>query len=178
MPDLRYNCYRCGKCCRGEDWLKRIISVADMARWKQEGRTDILSHVCNCRRLVDSETGEQWVEPDCPFLERNGDTTRCTIYETRPTACRNFPIRPCANESCPEKYHIHQWVWNGSCQAATEFRRDLVRTVERELDLLVESADGLPGDPEHPPADSASTEPESGDCAKEPTPSPASGPHG
>ncbi len=61
------------------------ISDADMARWRQEGRQDILAQ-------VDKQRG--WRETDpCPFLlDVGNDVHTCTIYDTRPETCQEYPI--------------------------------------------------------------------------------------
>src|SRR5262245_36840773 len=66
--------------------MERIgISEPDITRWKSQGRTDILARL-----------GELsgWLEPGpCPFLVAVGaGRYGCSIYETRPATCREFPI--------------------------------------------------------------------------------------
>ncbi len=62
-----------------------VIGASDIARWKTEARLDILSQL-----------GEQsgWRTPGpCPFVaaQPNGRFA-CSIYETRPATCREYPL--------------------------------------------------------------------------------------
>lgn len=66
--------------------MERIgISEPDLDRWRRQGRTDILA-----------EVGDQsgWREPGpCPFLAAAGaGRFGCSIYETRPATCREYPM--------------------------------------------------------------------------------------
>ena len=102
-------CQRCGKCCQIHFSIYAVEE--DIARWRAEGRTDIL------RLLEDEEmawAGDQLVstitgEPlsPCPFLQKDGTRFSCTIYETRPEICREFP--PGSSEICPQ-YRGHPRV--------------------------------------------------------------------
>lgn len=56
------------------------------------------------RRLL-KDNGEKWIPPGdedplrCGFLRRDGDATRCAVYEARPWVCRAFGVvkqMPCA----------------------------------------------------------------------------------
>lgn len=70
-------CTSCGQCCgpamASRDEIKRI------------------------RRLL-KDTGETWIAPGdddplrCGFLRRDGDATRCAVYEARPWVCRAFGV--------------------------------------------------------------------------------------
>lgn len=66
--------------------MERIgISKSDTDRWEREGRSDIVAQV-----------GEYagWRNPGpCPFLAA-ADAKRqvCSIYETRPATCREYPL--------------------------------------------------------------------------------------
>lgn len=66
--------------------MERIaIGGSDIARWQTQGRSDILA-----------ELGEQsgWRTPGpCPFVVMlpNGRSA-CSIYETRPATCREYPL--------------------------------------------------------------------------------------
>lgn len=83
-------CRGCGACCeRYGDTL--AAEEADLARWRREGRTDLLARV--------GEGGFLWVEPAtgkplarCPFLEpTEGGGGRCAIHLTKPDMCRDYP---------------------------------------------------------------------------------------
>lgn len=65
-------------------------SPCDIARWKREGRYDILQWM-SC--------GDLWINPvtgseasRCPFVKERGSKFECTIYETRPKVCREYPL--------------------------------------------------------------------------------------
>ncbi len=79
-------CTQCGRCCTNADFMERIgISAPDVARWKSQGRTDILA-------MLNDVSG--WRDPGpCPFLVADGPNRyNCSIYETRPQTCREYPI--------------------------------------------------------------------------------------
>jgi len=94
-------CKRCGKCC-----LADMIDYAlpeEYERWKAEGREDILHVVENEHAVwagdhfISSLTGKYIY--GCPFLRWEDDYFSCSIYEVRPSVCRNF--RPGSSEICP-----------------------------------------------------------------------------
>lgn len=88
-------CTRCGKCCLKVDYMESLYATpADVARWKSEGRLDILQYawvMVSGADLWFSENGEQL--PRCPFLrkDRGRNTYKCLIHETRPEVCRGYP---------------------------------------------------------------------------------------
>lgn len=80
------DCTTCGNCCRhldvqlGEDDLERLASGIDVA----------------IREIREKVTVQEQDDPDivgiftsqpCSFL----DETLCTVYENRPTSCRDYP---------------------------------------------------------------------------------------
>lgn len=83
-------CLCCGECCKSFGGHLNA-SRLDLERWRSQGRTDLLDRV--------NRLGWIWVDPltkqpeePCPFLERTGpDTACCSIYETRPAICRDYP---------------------------------------------------------------------------------------
>jgi len=85
-------CTRCGKCCLNEHYMMTLTATArDVARWRREGREDILRYAAK----VGPGFYDLWIDDGielsrCPFLrkERSAATYRCTIHETRPEACR------------------------------------------------------------------------------------------
>ena len=133
---IAFECKRCGKCCVGDMWLRSVITQKDIDKWKQAGRHDILQYVCSgCGRVVDPEAGHgaAWKKEECPFLERHDGRAMCRIYDARPDTCVRFPLNECENPKCEEKYHFHQWVWQGNCEAAAVFRRDVIRAIENDI---------------------------------------------
>ncbi len=139
---ITFECRRCGKCCQGDAWLRNLLKPSDVQRWRALGREDILKYVCACCcRLVDPEKeNAPWTRKDCPFLLREeGGLTRCGIHDVRPQVCRDFPVRKCTNPECPQEFHFHDWLWQGKCEAALDFRRKIVRAVQPKIavdDLL------------------------------------------
>lgn len=66
--------------------MERIgISEPDIARWKLQGRTDILAQ-------INEQSGWQQAGP-CPFVVAVAPNRyTCSIYDTRPATCREYPI--------------------------------------------------------------------------------------
>lgn len=89
-------CTRCGKCCTNESYVMTLAASAkDVARWRREGRDDILRYA----EKVLPGLYDLWVDDGvelsrCPFLrkDRGAATYRCRIYETRPETCRRYPV--------------------------------------------------------------------------------------
>lgn len=85
---LRFECQRCGGCCRGEPgyvWVRdpEIVAIArllDLAR--EETMRRYVRQVFGDYSLVEHDNG------DCVFWSPNG----CLIYPVRPTQCRTFPF--------------------------------------------------------------------------------------
>lgn len=89
-------CTCCGKCCTNSTFMTTLqVERSDVERWEDEGREDILRFVQPAGDgMFDVWIDEKGVERErCPFVrkDRNRDTYRCTIYETRPEVCRQFP---------------------------------------------------------------------------------------
>jgi Fe-S-cluster containining protein len=104
--DSEKTCRRCGKCCLA-DFIS-YAATADMARWRAEGRQDILDvierehAVWMGDHLVSTDTGRYL--RGCPFLAWEGDHSCCTIHATRPQICRNY--QPGSSEICPQ-FRMH-----------------------------------------------------------------------
>lgn len=83
-------CRSCGHCC---DLYGGYLhaSDADLKRWRQLGRDDLLALV--------NEMGWIWIDPKkrrrgdpCPFLQRiSPDEARCAIHAIKPDMCRDYP---------------------------------------------------------------------------------------
>jgi Fe-S-cluster containining protein len=94
-----FRCQHCGRCCRllGIEY-ELLVTEADVARWRAEGRADILAWVGRAvfsdeyQFPVDPRTGDE-VEGVCPFLRKLPGRNQyvCRIYDTRPEDCRRFP---------------------------------------------------------------------------------------
>jgi Fe-S-cluster containining protein len=89
-------CNGCGKCCLDASYMRSLpASASDIKRWRKEGREDILDYV----DFVGGRKYYLWVKEGvemsrCPFVkkDRNKPTYHCTIHETRPEACRGYPL--------------------------------------------------------------------------------------
>ena len=104
---VEHECLRCGKCCL---YLSMQVSVpqGDIDMWIQAGRDDILAWVSNSGPGYDI-----WINPytgdehdyGCPWLRRdNNNRLSCSIYEVRPTPCREYgPDEHAINTKCT--YH-------------------------------------------------------------------------
>lgn len=83
-------CANCGGCC--ERFAPTLLaSVRDVARWRAEGRDDLLARM--------GVRGELWLNPAtgerervCPHLARAASgIANCLIHETKPEICRAYP---------------------------------------------------------------------------------------
>ncbi len=95
-------CQRCGACCQTH--FSVYAMEPDLARWRAEGRTDILrlmedeDAAWSGKQLVSAVTGEP-LSP-CPFLQKNGNGFACAIYATRPDICSE--LVPGTAPVCPQ----------------------------------------------------------------------------
>lgn len=96
-------CHRCGSCCHVD--MVAYISPEDMQRWEKERRHDIIA------RIRDNDViwaGDRIINrsgrklESCVYLNWEGSSFFCEIYETRPLVCRNFI--PGSSELCPRYY--------------------------------------------------------------------------
>jgi Fe-S-cluster containining protein len=96
------SCLQCGKCCFVD--LTAYAEKEDFKRWRTENRHDILEMIEHRHlvwagdRMISSETGDY--PSECSFLNSSGDAWLCSIYETRPSVCRNY--HPGSSELCPQ----------------------------------------------------------------------------
>ncbi len=93
-------CLRCGTCCMAD--MIGDADAEDLARWKREGRDDILRVHRDALWVGDhflSATTGMTIH-DCPFLDFREGFFFCTIYETRPRVCRDF--EPGSSAICPQ----------------------------------------------------------------------------
>ena len=94
-------CTQCGRCCTNSDFMGSLTASGDdVKRWRREGRDDILSWV----QVLAGENnpfGDLWISPRtgneaqrCPFVRkiRGQERYTCTIYETRPETCQQYPM--------------------------------------------------------------------------------------
>ena len=94
-----FQCQLCGKCCL-EYAYNLQVTEEDMCRWEEEGRRDILQWVSRIGVgeylaldfPIHPETGDE--VDRCPFLRKlpRKDVYICRIHDTKPDACRRFPL--------------------------------------------------------------------------------------
>jgi len=78
------DCTKCAHCCRT---LQVIVDSEDINRLA--ARLDVTPKQFSRRYVGADEFRQQCFNASpCPFL---GDDNRCTVYEDRPKACRDFP---------------------------------------------------------------------------------------
>jgi len=92
----RFQCKQCGNCCLGlQDAYDTIVLPADIERWREQGRGDILAY-------VDQRSGlnRAWIHPrtgdvlqSCPWLKKQETTQKyeCSIHATKPKHCADYP---------------------------------------------------------------------------------------
>lgn len=79
------------------------VTETEIRRWREEGREDIFHIIENESamwagdHLISRKDGRYL--HGCPFLKWEGNTSMCTIYETRPGVCRDY--EPGSSELCP-----------------------------------------------------------------------------
>ncbi len=78
-------CTRCANCCKTMDITFTVEDIARIAdHLSMTAEEFIEAHL-----EIDQEDGAfKARRKPCPFL---GDDNRCTIYDVRPTACREYP---------------------------------------------------------------------------------------
>ena len=96
-------CRRCGACCRVD--MVAYISAEDIQRWEKERRHDIIARMRDNNVMwagdhIINRSGEEVMS--CVYLNQDGLSFFCEIYETRPLVCRNFI--PGSSELCPQYY--------------------------------------------------------------------------
>lgn len=86
----RTGCACCGKCCLYFGGHLHA-SDRDLARWKREGRDDLLARVNRLGWIWVDPVTKQLVDP-CPFLTPDGpERWVCSINDTKPDICRDYP---------------------------------------------------------------------------------------
>ncbi len=97
----KFHCHECGHCCLHlVDAYQGCVSDADIQRWQQEGRDDLLQWI----ETLDLGPGNQlhtiWIDPEtgddverCPWVldKIDGSGYLCGINNVKPEHCRNFP---------------------------------------------------------------------------------------
>ena len=87
---LRFRCTQCGNCCTGAPgyvWvnqaeIERLASLLGLAVDDFEQKY--------VRRVGVRKSLVEYANGDCVFFD--GQTRRCTVYESRPRQCRTWPF--------------------------------------------------------------------------------------
>ena len=85
---LRFECARCGECCRGDPgyvWVRDPEIVA-IARVLNLSRAEFMARYC--RQVFGDTSLVERPNGDCVFWTEQG----CEIYAVRPVQCRTFPF--------------------------------------------------------------------------------------
>jgi len=92
-----FTCTQCGRCCFLPDAFSLSADIADIERWQEEGREDILEYADE----ITPDVVDLWINPNsgeecldrCPWFRKVRNETKfyCTIHETKPTHCHEFP---------------------------------------------------------------------------------------
>ena len=100
MPTDGFKCKQCGHCCINLNAFATCASEADVQRWEEAGRSDILAwveqivlgDVCVYDIWLHSETGDDVSR--CPWLQVLPDSGKyvCGIDAVKPDICRDFPV--------------------------------------------------------------------------------------
>jgi Fe-S-cluster containining protein len=94
-----FACRQCGHCCRNLDYYDQLTE-ADVNRWQEWGRKDILSKVRSVKQEGGTFAYRMWERPGsgvpgkpCPWLHKIPTQNRwqCRIHEVRPEICRQYP---------------------------------------------------------------------------------------
>ena len=105
------SCLDCGNCCKT---MPAMINKWDVKRIsKHLGMSESAFEKKYCR--IDEDDDRVWKKTPCTFL---GKDNKCSIYEVRPKACREYPNTDLNSfafnedaheqniESCPAVYHV------------------------------------------------------------------------
>lgn len=99
------DCQRCGNCCHVD--VAAYVTLQDMRRWEDEGRRDIIDHVCanNVTRSGDRVVNRfgsdiKTCRMTCVYLQWAGPLASCGIYGTRTNVCRSYV--PGSTSLCPQ----------------------------------------------------------------------------
>jgi len=90
------------------------ISYSDIERWLDEKRFDIIREVKFVTFKIVKKRGFYFYKtipynhPPCPFFDKNN--IKCTIYETRPLACRDYPLGSISAIKCPNNPFISKKI--------------------------------------------------------------------
>lgn len=101
----KHACTRCGWCC---EHSTIAVSQSDILRWNRTKRKDILiqiSFIANYPKqgragFFITKTTQNPKQP-CPFLLWEDGLAACSINDTKPRICKDFPISKPDERTCP-----------------------------------------------------------------------------
>lgn len=120
---LRFECQRCGKCCRGEPGVVWVNGkeIKDISRFL--GMTEEMFAKKYLRNIYGRISLVEYGNGDC-VMYNNG----CVIYEVRPCQCRTFPFW---SSNIKEK---NEWEkLKGQCQGIDKGRLHNLKTIRKNL---------------------------------------------
>lgn len=100
MSPAKFNCRRCGHCCLTLiDAYNGCVSDADLERWRQAGRHDLLERVQTLELGPGNQLHLAWIDPAsgeeverCPWLAGDAPGNyACGIESLKPDHCRAYP---------------------------------------------------------------------------------------
>ena len=111
MPPDGFKCKQCGNCCLNLNAFYSCASEADVKRWEETGRYDILEWD-DPVDFGDHWEHDIWINPRtgddvsrCPWLRKlpGKDKYVCRIHDVKPDLCRNYPLsrEHAAKTGCP-----------------------------------------------------------------------------
>jgi len=93
-------CRQCGYCCKNLKAHYLAVPEADVRRWKELGRDDILKWIVKIEVRGEVLDYDIWRDPNtgedidgCPWLNRDAESGRyfCAIHDVKPSVCREYP---------------------------------------------------------------------------------------
>lgn len=97
----KFNCRCCGHCCLNLiDAYNGVVSDADLQRWQQLGRDDLIAWVETLELGPGNLLHTAWVDPEtgedverCPWVldKIDGSGHLCGIDSFKPDHCRAYP---------------------------------------------------------------------------------------
>ena len=129
---LRFSCQQCGGCCCGAPGIVYFSPqefdrlVAFLGRTRQLSRDQIIADMM--KPWKDSYTArDDFEDGHCIFYDHG-----CTVYDVRPSQCRDFPFWRCqlrdeqawqeAARSCPGMNRGRLWSADEICDIAAQSR--------------------------------------------------------
>ncbi|TFH41045.1 MAG: YkgJ family cysteine cluster protein [Chrysiogenales bacterium] len=105
LLEREMKCLQCGNCCHVD--MIAYVTASDSERWEREGRNNILKRLLGenilwAGDIIVSSDGKRL--KSCVFLNHNGNSFFCEIYDTRPGICRDY--KPGSSTLCPLYYTL------------------------------------------------------------------------